>query len=373
MACAQHNLGHTLRHAQEIAPECHGLRDGDSRLTEREIQVRQNNPGISFGDLSKTIGNQWKELGAEDKHRYLSLESEDKERYQDEMGRYRRLAGLPDKPPKRRRSAGAPAAHAHIRSIDELVGVEEIDEADSDGGIGGLGKRRATAMDLAASRKVSLNSSSRKTTARPKARASHEAVDWVQCDACGSWRFFDPGLEPSDVPDSWKCEDNERQCGKFEVEEDFMRDWTQLMGSDTQQALYTFVLEGQEFSVYDLYWSVMSLGGYEAVSKWKDVGNEMMWRKLQCLVSKAPGKNYGLIRNQWDRWNLTKYHEMHKGKALPEVYLSPAFDANETGPTSTAISTGPFPQRLFFRVVNMMLWSDECVLRAQLMFARSAL
>ena len=68
--------------------------------------------------------------------------------------------------------------------------------------------------------------------------------------------------------------------------------------------------------MYDLYWSVMSLGGYNKVSKWKDVGNDMMWRKLQCLVSKAPGKNYGLIRNQWDRWNLSKYEEIHGSKPL---------------------------------------------------------
>ncbi len=107
-----------------------------------------------------------------------------------------------------------------------------------------------------------------------------------------------------------------------------MREWTQLMGADAQQSLYTFVLEGQTFAVYELYWAVMALGGYNAVSKWKDVGNEMMWRKLQCLVSKAPGKNYGLIKNQWDRWNLSKYQELFSSKPLPEAYTKPAFDIN---------------------------------------------
>ena len=286
-------------------------------------QVRKDNPGISFGDLSKTIGNLWKEMDPEDKERFLSLEREDKERYQDAMTEYRRVAGLPDKPAKRRRSGATSAATAHLRSIDDLVDNQDEDLEDSDGG---MGKKHCFSLDIGASRKASLNSSSRKTSARPKRRGIQDPVDWVQCDDCGSWRFFDPGLDPTIVGSNWKCSENERECGKFVVEEDFMRNWTQLMGSDTQQSLYKFVLEGQMFTVYDLYWSVMSLGGYNAVSKWKDVGNDMMWRKLQCLVSKAPGKNYSLLKNQWDRWNLSKYQEKYPDKPVPDPYLSPAVD-----------------------------------------------
>jgi hypothetical protein len=132
---------------------------------------------------------------------------------------------------------------------------------------------------------VSLNSSSRKTSARPKRRGPDDAQDWVQCDSCRCWRFFEPGIDTAEIGEQWTCSQAGRQCGKFLVDEDFMRDWTQLMGSDTQQQLYKFVLEGQTFTVYELYWAVMSLGGYKAVSKWKDVGNEMMWRKLQACLS----------------------------------------------------------------------------------------
>ena len=74
-----------------------------------------------------------------------------------------------------------------------------------------------------------------------------------------------------------------------------MREWTQLMGADAQQSLYTFVLEGQTFAVYELYWAVMALGGYSAVSKWKDVGNEMMWRKLQCLVMGQIARKFAIM------------------------------------------------------------------------------
>lgn len=302
------------------------------------VQVRQDNPGISFGDLSRTIGNLWKEMDPEVKERFLSLEGEDKERYQDAMTAYRRVAGLPDKPAKRRRSGAASAATAHLRSIDDLVDNQDEDLEDSDGGV--VGKKHCFSIDIGASRKASLNSSSRKTSARPKRRGIQDPVDWVQCDDCGSWRFFDPGLDPMLVGSNWKCSENERECGKFVIEEDFMRDWTQLMGSDTQQSLYKFVLEGQMFTVYDLYWSVKSLGGYNKVAKWKDVGNDMMWRKLQCLVSKAPGKNYGLIRNQWDRWNLTKYEEKYSAKPVPEPYLSPAVDPKKIEASVAASGSG---------------------------------
>ncbi len=151
-------------------------------------KVRQDNPGISFGGLSKHIGTLWKEMDPEEKQRFLNLEREDKDRYQEEMIEYRRHAGLPDQPAKRRRSGGLSSAHAQLRSIDDLV--EDIDKvdagADSDAP---PGKRRmSSAQDLSLAggmRKASLNSSSRKTTTRPKRRGTFDPVDWVQCKTCG--------------------------------------------------------------------------------------------------------------------------------------------------------------------------------------------
>ena len=297
-------------------------------------KVRQDNPGITFGDISRVISTMWKEMDQTEKEPFFAREREDKERYQIEMADFRRSAGLPENPTKKRRS-GSSAAHVHLRSIDDL-GLDEIDESAESDAV--LGKRSWSAgVDAGRSeRKASLNSSSRKTSARPKRRGPDEAVDWCRCDDCGSWRFFDPGLDPAAVSEArvgggWTCSKGGRQCGKFEGVEDFMLGWTKIMGSDAQQELYTFILEGVEFTVYELYWSVMALGGYDAVQKWKDVGNEMMWRKLQCVVSKAPGKNYSLLKNQWDRWSLSEYSKQHASKPVPEHYKKPCFDPDKAG------------------------------------------
>jgi hypothetical protein len=75
------------------------------------------------------------------------LPTQDKERYQEEMAAYRHAAGLPDKPAKRRRSSGASAVHAHLRSIDDLV-QDEVEDPDSDAV---LGKRRFSATDVSQS------------------------------------------------------------------------------------------------------------------------------------------------------------------------------------------------------------------------------
>jgi len=174
-----------------------------------------------------------------------------------------RESGLPDKPAaKKRRASAAAAVHAHLRSIDDLV--EEVDEGGDSDGV--LGKRGHATAEGGGGKRASLNSSSRKSTVRPRRKGSDEPVDWVVCEACRAWRFFDPGLAPSEVGDDWTCAQGARECGKFVEEETFMRKWIELMGDfEPQQAVYKFVLEGQPFTVYELYWAVMSLGGYSVL------------------------------------------------------------------------------------------------------------
>jgi hypothetical protein len=90
----------------------------------------------------------------------------------------------------------------------------------------------------------------------------------------------------------------------------------------------------QEFAVYELYWAVQALGGASAVAKWKDVGNEMMWRRRGCLVSAAPGKNYGIIKNQWERWQLSLFSTRFPDRAVPPPRPAPPLKpgARATGP-----------------------------------------
>ena len=57
-------------------------------------QVKQENPGIAFGEVGKVLGEMWRQAGAEEKEKYAGMAARDKERYDQEMGEYRaRQAG----------------------------------------------------------------------------------------------------------------------------------------------------------------------------------------------------------------------------------------------------------------------------------------
>lgn len=50
--------------------------------------VRSENPGISFGQVGKLLGEKWKAMAAEDKHPYESKADADKKRYEKEKAEY---------------------------------------------------------------------------------------------------------------------------------------------------------------------------------------------------------------------------------------------------------------------------------------------
>lgn len=51
-------------------------------------KVREDNPGIKFGDVGKILGEKWKELTDKDKTPYEAKAKADKERYESEKARY---------------------------------------------------------------------------------------------------------------------------------------------------------------------------------------------------------------------------------------------------------------------------------------------
>ncbi|XP_025082233.1 high mobility group protein 20A-like isoform X2 [Pomacea canaliculata] len=57
-------------------------------LTERREKIRQENPNLSFTDISKQLGAEWSNLPQHDKQRYLAEAERDKERYTREMEAY---------------------------------------------------------------------------------------------------------------------------------------------------------------------------------------------------------------------------------------------------------------------------------------------
>lgn len=50
--------------------------------------VRAENPGISFGQVGKLLGDKWKQLTPEDKGPYESKAETDKKRYEKEKAEY---------------------------------------------------------------------------------------------------------------------------------------------------------------------------------------------------------------------------------------------------------------------------------------------
>jgi len=54
---------------------------------QREI-VREENPGIKFGDVGKMLGQRWKNLPEDDKAPYEAKAAADKKRYEDEKAAY---------------------------------------------------------------------------------------------------------------------------------------------------------------------------------------------------------------------------------------------------------------------------------------------
>eukprot|EP00594_Rhizosolenia_setigera_P008762 CAMPEP_0178969778 /NCGR_PEP_ID=MMETSP0789-20121207/19082_1 /TAXON_ID=3005 /ORGANISM="Rhizosolenia setigera, Strain CCMP 1694" /LENGTH=200 /DNA_ID=CAMNT_0020656023 /DNA_START=29 /DNA_END=628 /DNA_ORIENTATION=+ len=57
-------------------------------VKENRAKIREQNPDLSFGDISKLVGQKFKELEGEAKERYIKLANEDKQRYKREMENY---------------------------------------------------------------------------------------------------------------------------------------------------------------------------------------------------------------------------------------------------------------------------------------------
>ncbi|KIW12515.1 non-histone chromosomal protein 6 [Exophiala spinifera] len=55
---------------------------------EQRENVREENPGISFGQVGKVLGDKWKALSEKQREPYEKKAAADKKRYEDEKAKY---------------------------------------------------------------------------------------------------------------------------------------------------------------------------------------------------------------------------------------------------------------------------------------------
>ena len=57
---------------------------------ENRERVKEENPGCSFGDVGKFLGEEWRGLSSSEKKVYEKMNSKDKARYTKEMKSYKK-------------------------------------------------------------------------------------------------------------------------------------------------------------------------------------------------------------------------------------------------------------------------------------------
>ncbi len=98
-------------------------------------QVVAENPGLSMIEISRTIGQHWKSLSAEEKQPYEELAKKDKERYAREMEEFKRRKSNGEAivflqpPPKAKGKPGPkpkqkPVPILEIESVDHEADIE---------------------------------------------------------------------------------------------------------------------------------------------------------------------------------------------------------------------------------------------------------
>jgi hypothetical protein len=56
---------------------------------DERLKVKAEDPGLSFGEIAKLIGQRWKEVDPEDKKRYEKIAEEGKKKYDIDMAAYK--------------------------------------------------------------------------------------------------------------------------------------------------------------------------------------------------------------------------------------------------------------------------------------------
>lgn len=57
---------------------------------DERIDIKAKNPNMSFGDITKLVGEKWKKLSDKNKKKFVKMAEDDKERYNKEIEKYKK-------------------------------------------------------------------------------------------------------------------------------------------------------------------------------------------------------------------------------------------------------------------------------------------
>jgi len=94
--------------------------------TEKRQEIKDNNPGLATKDVTRKLGETWRNMSDRNKEKYNKLAAKDKKRHADEMAAYNAERGVEEKPKK--------------RSGDKTTAAKKVDEKPK--GRRGRGKKK---------------------------------------------------------------------------------------------------------------------------------------------------------------------------------------------------------------------------------------
>ncbi|KAM9314310.1 high mobility group protein B2-like [Pholidichthys leucotaenia] len=95
-------------------------------------KIKEDNPGISIGDIAKKLGEMWATQTAKDKAPYEAKASKLKEKYEKDMAAYRAKGGSAKGDGVKKGKPGRPAKKTEPEEEDEDEDEEDEDEEEDD-------------------------------------------------------------------------------------------------------------------------------------------------------------------------------------------------------------------------------------------------
>lgn len=101
----------------------------------RRPEIKRASPNISFPDIARQLGHEWKNMSEKERARYEQMAEQDKQRYANEMARYvplseEKMEELRAAQRERKAAGGLQIMHKCSDELAAFMGVKEINRRD---------------------------------------------------------------------------------------------------------------------------------------------------------------------------------------------------------------------------------------------------